>query len=226
MKVTRRSPRTGVINTMELDITETQMQVYAMGALIQDAFPNLTPSERVFWLTGYTQEDWDILFPHEEEENEIDYSERSQPAQEKGEGEVMKVELFFVLNGLLDGERDVRALTCGIEEQMPDGWYWSLEGMDNGDGPYTSRDDAKDAGTQDLERYREVARGGIEKHLDDVCTGDDSADHIYEEAYIIALDALIDNPLSKSCSLETARLVAQEQAEEVIGCSVIRGSDG
>lgn len=127
----------------------------------------------------------------------------------------MKVELFFVLNGLLNGERGEMALTCGVGEQLDDGWYWALEGMDDGEGPFNNRDDAKNAGEQELNKLREIARGGIEKHLGDVCTGDDSADHIYDEAYTIALDALIDNPLSKSCPHETATLIALEQAQLV-----------
>lgn len=62
MTVTRMSPMTGRINTMELDITDEQLYKYHNGALIQDAFPNLTAEEREFFKTGITAEDWAGLF--------------------------------------------------------------------------------------------------------------------------------------------------------------------
>lgn len=36
------------------------------GALIQDAFPTLTPDEREFLLTGMTADEWDELFSEDE----------------------------------------------------------------------------------------------------------------------------------------------------------------
>lgn len=68
MKITRLSPLTKISTTLDLDITPEQWKNFSLGAMIQDAFPNLTPSEREFILTGYTQEDWDKLFPKQEEE--------------------------------------------------------------------------------------------------------------------------------------------------------------
>jgi hypothetical protein len=35
--------------------------------LIQDAFPTLTADEREFILTGITSEEWDEIFPEEDE---------------------------------------------------------------------------------------------------------------------------------------------------------------
>ena len=68
MKVTKVSPLTGLENSMELDITLDQLERYqAGGVLIQDVFPHLNASEREFIMTGYTQEDWDKIFPKEEE---------------------------------------------------------------------------------------------------------------------------------------------------------------
>lgn len=67
MIIRRRSPRTGIVNEMDLNITEEQMQRFLNGALIQNAFPTLTADEREFILTGYTKEDWDAMFPPEEE---------------------------------------------------------------------------------------------------------------------------------------------------------------
>ena len=68
MLITRTSPVTGQTNTMDLDITEEQVWQYRNGALLQQAFPNLTAAEREFFKTGYTAEDWEMLFGTEEEE--------------------------------------------------------------------------------------------------------------------------------------------------------------
>lgn len=57
----------------------------------------------------------------------------------------MKADIYFVLNGLLNGESGVYAKTCGIGEQQPDGWYFMFDGMDDGIGPYGSREDAEEA---------------------------------------------------------------------------------
>jgi len=66
MLIEREDPFTGVKNTMELPITEEQMRRYDEGALIQVAFPNLTPSQREFIQTGLTEEAWDDLFKNQE----------------------------------------------------------------------------------------------------------------------------------------------------------------
>lgn len=65
MEVTRTSTLSGVQRTFMLNITQEQIEKYAGGALIQHAFPNLTPDEREFVLTGITQEEWDEIFPEE-----------------------------------------------------------------------------------------------------------------------------------------------------------------
>ena len=67
MEVTRRSPVTGKINTMELDITDEQLFNYYTGALVQEAFPSLTADQREFFKTGTTAEDWDQMFGTEDE---------------------------------------------------------------------------------------------------------------------------------------------------------------
>lgn len=70
MKITKISPLTGTPNTMDLDITEEQMREFESPnrRLIQDIFQKLNPSGREFIKTGYTQEDWDTLFPPEEQD--------------------------------------------------------------------------------------------------------------------------------------------------------------
>ena len=69
MQVTRTSPFTGIVNTMELDVTQEQIDelVEPDRRLVQDIFPELTPMEREFITAGYTQEDWDQMFAGEEE---------------------------------------------------------------------------------------------------------------------------------------------------------------
>jgi hypothetical protein len=62
MLITRRSPLTGTIHSMELDITLDQCAAYASGVLLQDAFPNLNDSEREFFKSGITSDEWDFAF--------------------------------------------------------------------------------------------------------------------------------------------------------------------
>ena len=74
MNITRTSWVSGEVNTLDLPITQTQLDLYAAGALLQDAFPNLTPDEREFIKSGITAEEWDSLFGglDEEEEEEVE----------------------------------------------------------------------------------------------------------------------------------------------------------
>ena len=69
MQVTRTSVFSGITRTMELPITLTMVETYNRGVLIQDAFPGLNDSQREFYKTGITQEEWDEIFPPESEEN-------------------------------------------------------------------------------------------------------------------------------------------------------------
>jgi hypothetical protein len=62
MQVTRRSPFTGITRTLDLNITEAQVEAYANGALLQVAFPTLNADEREFYKTGITGEEWDQMF--------------------------------------------------------------------------------------------------------------------------------------------------------------------
>lgn len=70
MKVSKRSPLTGQTNTLDLDLTEEQFAELQSPnrRLIQDIVPHLTPAEREFLMTGYTAEDWAVMFPPEMEE--------------------------------------------------------------------------------------------------------------------------------------------------------------
>lgn len=67
MEIQRLDPYTGKLNTKDLNITQEQLNNYASGVLIQDAFPHLTPSEREFIKTGLTEESQNDLFGEEDE---------------------------------------------------------------------------------------------------------------------------------------------------------------
>lgn len=71
MLITRRSMLSGEVHTFDIPITEDQYFTYrsSPSALVQDAFPNLTPDQREFILTGATPEEWNAAFkePIEEE---------------------------------------------------------------------------------------------------------------------------------------------------------------
>jgi len=66
MLITRRSSLSGVERTMELPITAEEIARHAKGSLPGEAFPNLTPDQREFFLTGITPQEWDAVCEDEE----------------------------------------------------------------------------------------------------------------------------------------------------------------
>jgi hypothetical protein len=63
MKLTKISEFSGVERTMELPITEVQLQDYLDGDVcIQNFFPQLSADQREFIKTGITKEEWDEQF--------------------------------------------------------------------------------------------------------------------------------------------------------------------
>jgi hypothetical protein len=66
MLVHRASPMTGVVNTMDIDITDEQWADYVHSRRpIQHVLPHLPPEEREFLISGYTPDDWRKMFPPE-----------------------------------------------------------------------------------------------------------------------------------------------------------------
>ena len=63
MLITRTNPFNGTVNTKDLDITPEQVAAYEAGALLQNAFPNLSADDREFFKTGI--DNWDELFAEE-----------------------------------------------------------------------------------------------------------------------------------------------------------------
>ncbi len=70
MEITRQSVSSGTIRTIDLPITQEQIDAYEAGEYIQVAFANLTADQREFILTGIVQDEWDKLFPAEDDEIE------------------------------------------------------------------------------------------------------------------------------------------------------------
>jgi hypothetical protein len=62
MIITRQSPFSGKVNSLDIDITQAQIALYEAGELIQNAFPNISPDEREFIKTGITKEEWEETF--------------------------------------------------------------------------------------------------------------------------------------------------------------------
>lgn len=62
MQITRRSMFTNKVHTLDLPVTQEQINAWRNGKLIQDAMPNLTPAEREFIKTGVTPEEWNETF--------------------------------------------------------------------------------------------------------------------------------------------------------------------
>ncbi|AND75446.1 hypothetical protein FDH01_gp176 [Acinetobacter phage vB_AbaM_ME3] len=67
MQIQRVDPYTGKLNTLDLNVTQAQLDSYASGTLIQNAFPHLTPTEREFIKTGLTEESQKEIFGEEDE---------------------------------------------------------------------------------------------------------------------------------------------------------------
>tara|TARA_R110001583_G_C5332958_1_gene378545 strand:+ start:302 stop:508 length:207 start_codon:yes stop_codon:yes gene_type:complete len=67
LEVSRRSPITGVISTMLLDITASQLELWESGeGYIQNVMPTLDKHEREFLISGCTKEDWIKIYGEDE----------------------------------------------------------------------------------------------------------------------------------------------------------------
>jgi hypothetical protein len=63
MNITRKSQVSGIERTMDIPVTQEQLDNYYInGELLQNAFPNLSPDDREFIKTGITSEEWNELF--------------------------------------------------------------------------------------------------------------------------------------------------------------------
>lgn len=62
MIITKQSAITGIIRSLDLNVTPEQVKAWESGTLAQDAFPNLSADEREFMITGVVEEEWDSMF--------------------------------------------------------------------------------------------------------------------------------------------------------------------
>lgn len=65
MKINKRCPFSGAINSMNIDVTQAQIDKWQGGTLVQVAFPNISAAEREFIMTGITPAQWAKTFPEE-----------------------------------------------------------------------------------------------------------------------------------------------------------------
>ena len=67
MKITRIDPFTGQTNSLDINVSEEELNQWRFGGkLIQDAMTNITPSEREFIKTGITEESWNAMVGEED----------------------------------------------------------------------------------------------------------------------------------------------------------------
>mgnify|MGYP001386354215 CR=1 FL=1 len=62
MLISKVSDISNKMHTMDIDVTDEQLQDWREGTAIQDAMPNLTPDEREFIKTGITPKEWEEMF--------------------------------------------------------------------------------------------------------------------------------------------------------------------
>lgn len=61
MKITKKSPLTGIDHTMDLPITQEQLDRWENGELIQQVFDDLSDSQREFLISGIYEDEWNML---------------------------------------------------------------------------------------------------------------------------------------------------------------------
>ncbi len=63
MIITKQSPVTGKVNSLDLPITEAELTAWRNSRkTIQSVFPHLNNGQREFLMTGITPEDWASMF--------------------------------------------------------------------------------------------------------------------------------------------------------------------
>lgn len=62
MIIQRKSPFSGKVREMDLPVTEEQLARWAAGELAQNVWPELSPNQREFIMTGISPEEWDETF--------------------------------------------------------------------------------------------------------------------------------------------------------------------
>ena len=62
MLVYKKNGFTGKVNSMDLPVTQKQLDIYEnTNTLVQDVFPDLTPDQREFLISGFLPGEFDTL---------------------------------------------------------------------------------------------------------------------------------------------------------------------
>lgn len=67
MLLRRKSMVSGIIHERDIQLNPMDFAKYEAGMLIQRAMPYLSEDDREFIISGITPEEWDSLYPPEEE---------------------------------------------------------------------------------------------------------------------------------------------------------------
>lgn len=67
MLITKKSFISGIERTLEIPVTQEELDKWKGGMLAQEAFPNLTADQREFIMTGVTPEEWEETMKEDEE---------------------------------------------------------------------------------------------------------------------------------------------------------------
>lgn len=66
MVIHRKNIFTGRQNSMDVNVTKDQLDLWVAGALIQDVMPDLTADEREFLISGLLPSEFEAMFGEEE----------------------------------------------------------------------------------------------------------------------------------------------------------------
>ena len=61
MLITKTSMLSSNTSSMDIDVTQDQIDLWEGGMVIQNAMPNLSADEREFIMTGVTAEEWESM---------------------------------------------------------------------------------------------------------------------------------------------------------------------
>ena len=62
MVITKKSAFTGVEHTLDIPVTQEQLDLWKSGVSIQKAMPNISAEDREFIKTGVTAQEWNDTF--------------------------------------------------------------------------------------------------------------------------------------------------------------------
>lgn len=62
MLITKKSAFTGIEHTLEIPVTQEQLDLWNSGVPIQNAMPNISAEDREFIKTGVTAQEWNDTF--------------------------------------------------------------------------------------------------------------------------------------------------------------------